>query len=333
MGESSRTDRLRTVLAGQTPDRPTVSFWRHFFREETSAAGLARATLDFQHAFDWDFVKVNARAGYHAEAWGSRYTFHDDDHTSPTLDAPAVTSPDDWARLPVLDPDHGALGEHLEALRLIRDGLDADVPFMMTVFTPLSIAARLTGSDDVLRQHIDTAPDAVEAGLRTITETFSRFAVACLDAGCCGLYYATTTWGTTDRMTWDEFERFSRPYDLQVLGALGDRAWFTILHVCGADAFADRVLDYPVQALSWDVTDPTTPNLSDVAGCVKKALVGGITQDLTPDDANRDALLAEADAARDATRGRPWILGAGCCLPTHVTDANLRALRQWVDRP
>ena len=333
MSAMNKTDRIRRILAGDQPDRPAVSFWRHFFREETSAQGLAQAMLDFQRRYDWDLVKVNARAGYHAEAWGSRYTFHDDDHTSPTLVEPAVKTPDDWTDLPVLEPDHAALGEHLEALRLIRNGLDAQTPFMMTVFTPLSIAARLTGSDDALRQHIDTAPDAVEAGLRTITDTFSRFAVACLDAGCCGLYYATTTWGTSDRMTWEEFERFSRPHDLQLLAALDDRAWFTILHVCGKNCFVDRLLDYPVHALSWDTTDPSTPNLADLTACTNRALVGGITQQTTADDAKRDDLLAEAGAARDATAGRRWMLGAGCCLPTRVTDANLRALREWVDRP
>jgi len=198
------------------------------------------------------------------------------------------------------------------------------------VFSPLSIAARVAGSDDALREHINTAPDAVEAGLRTITDTFKAFATACMDAGCCGLYYATTTWGTTDRMTWAEFERFSRPYDLELLDALDDRAWFTILHVCGANAFVDRLLDYPVQAVSWDVTDATTPSMADLAACTDKTLVGGITQDLTADDATRAKLLAEAAAARDATGGKRWILGAGCCIPTQVTDGNLRALRDWV---
>jgi len=330
MSEMSHAERVRAVLAGQKPDRPAVSFWRHFFRAETTAAGLAEAMLVFQREYDWDFMKVNPRAGYHAEPWGARFAFHDDDHTGPTMVAPAVTEPQDWEKLPVLEPDAGALGEHRQALRLIGEGLGERVPFMMTVFSPLSIAERLVGSGEALREHLDAAPGAVQRGLETIATTFRRFAEACLDDGCCGLYYATTGWGRGDRLSWEEFERFSRPYDLQVLDGLDERAWFTILHVCGPQCFLDRMLDYPVQALSWDVTDPTTPSLADVADRTDKVLVGGITQDATADDAKRDRLLAEARAAYDATEGRRWMLGAGCCVPTRVTDGNLRALRDWV---
>ena len=51
-------------------DRPPVSMWRHFYAEETAADTLAEAMLGFQREYDWDFMKVNPRASYHAEDWG-----------------------------------------------------------------------------------------------------------------------------------------------------------------------------------------------------------------------------------------------------------------------
>ena len=51
--------RIEATLQGEVVDRPAVSFWRHFYKEETSAKGLADAMLGFQKKYDWDFMKVN----------------------------------------------------------------------------------------------------------------------------------------------------------------------------------------------------------------------------------------------------------------------------------
>jgi uroporphyrinogen decarboxylase len=73
MDQMNRRERVRAALQGKPVDRPPISFWRHFFDKETSAAGLAEAMLDFQCTYDWDFMKVNPRACYHAEPWGCRF--------------------------------------------------------------------------------------------------------------------------------------------------------------------------------------------------------------------------------------------------------------------
>ena len=52
-------ERVRAALAGDEADRPPISVWRHFYRRENSVEGLAEAMLEFQHRFDWDFMKVN----------------------------------------------------------------------------------------------------------------------------------------------------------------------------------------------------------------------------------------------------------------------------------
>jgi len=65
--QMSHRERVRASLAGEETDRPPVSMWRHFFEDETSAEGLAEAMLGFQRRYDWDFMKVNPRASYHAE--------------------------------------------------------------------------------------------------------------------------------------------------------------------------------------------------------------------------------------------------------------------------
>ncbi len=75
----NKRERIMATLKGEDVDRPPVSFWRHFYKEETTHEGLAEAMLGFQGKYDWDFMKVNPRAEYHVEDWGNRYEYSGDD--------------------------------------------------------------------------------------------------------------------------------------------------------------------------------------------------------------------------------------------------------------
>ena len=103
--------------------------------------------LDFQRTYDWDFMKVNPRACYHVEPWGCRFRYSGQAHIEPKLIEVAIKTPDDWRRIKPLAPTIGAFGEQLQALRLIKEGLGGEVPFVETIFTPLSVAGRLIGSE------------------------------------------------------------------------------------------------------------------------------------------------------------------------------------------
>jgi len=128
----TRRQRLEATLTGDVVDRPAVSMWQHFYDLEQTVDGLVQAMLDFQHRFDWDFMKVNPRACYHVQDWGNRYDFSPAPQAGPDLVDHRVKGPDDWAGLPVLNPSEGVLGEHIQALGMIRQQLDPDVPMIMT---------------------------------------------------------------------------------------------------------------------------------------------------------------------------------------------------------
>lgn len=322
----SKRDRIQATIAREPTDRPPVSFWRHFYKQELTPEGLAAAMIDWQRTYDFDFVKVNARASYHVEDWGNRYLRSGNDQDPPRLDWYRVKEPSEWAQLDRLKPTEGVLGDHLKAIELIRQGLGPDVPILMTVFTPLSIAGNLAGTVQLMRQHLENHETETLAAIDQVADVFSAFAVECLNAGADGLFFATTKWATTDSISLEQYQRWGRPCDLRVLQAV--EAAFNLLHVCGSNNMLTSLLDYPVQVLNWDATDPTNPNLADVLGRTEKAVMGGVTQSRTGDDGEREALLAEVAAAREATGGTGWLLGAGCVVPPQATDENLRALRQ-----
>jgi uroporphyrinogen decarboxylase len=329
MAPMSKRERVAAALRGEPVDRPPISFWRHFFDRETSAAGLAEAMLGFQQAYDWDFMKVNPRACYHAEPWGCRFQFSGQAHIEPKLLEAAVRTPDDWRKITPLPPDTGALGEQLEALQLIKEGLRGAVPFVETIFTPLSVAARLTGSDEVMMDHLRRYPERVHEALEAIATTFAGFARACLDVGADGIFFATTGWATYERLTDADYEEFGRPYDIRVLQAVAG-APFNILHVCRSRNMLWKLLDYPAQAVNWATADPTNPRLGEVRHRSQRAVIGGVDHVNTLRQGTPEAVRAEVQSAVAQTR-QGLFIGPGCSISPHTPEANLRAARRAVD--
>jgi uroporphyrinogen decarboxylase len=328
MERMNKRERVTAALRGVAVDRPPISFWRHFFEKETSAAGLAEAMLGFQRTYDWDFMKVNPRACYHAEPWGCRFQFSGQPHIEPKLLEAAVKTPEDWRKVTALPPNAGALGEQLEALRLIKEGLRGEVPFVETVFTPLSVAGRLVGSDDVMREHLRRYPERVHEALEAITTTFEGFAKACLDAGVDGLFFATTGWATYDRLTDAEYEEFGRPYDLRVLQAV-QGAPFNILHVCRSHNMLWKLMDYPAHAVNWATADATNPKLGEVWRQSHRAVIGGVDHLGTLRQGAPEAVRGEVKGAVEQTRIGLFV-GPGCSISPQTPEANLRAARQAV---
>ena len=320
----SHRERVLACLAGQDVDRPPVSMWRHFYAEETAPDTLAEAMLGFQREYDWDFMKVNPRASYHAEDWGLEMRAGGD--ASPEPISWPVREPGDWTRLEVLDPSTGVLGEQLEALRLIGKGLEGRVPFLMTVFTPLSIAARLAPSEDTFVRHLREHPDKVEHALEVVTETFVRFTNACLDVGASGLFYATTSWATTDSLTLDEYAAIARPYDLRVLEA-ASCAEFNLLHVCRDNNMLAALGDYPVHAFNWDVHGEGNLSLAEGrATLAPRVVVGGLPHKDGLIDASPGGLAREVRGITGAMGSRGWMLGTGCTFPPDTPAENVRAV-------
>ncbi len=324
----SARERLAATMRGETVDRPAWSLWRHFYDTEATAEGLAASMLGFQDSYRFDFMKVNPRASYHVEDWGVAIRYSGEPHQAPTIVDVPVKTIADWRKIEPLAPDRGVLGEHLKALRLIATGLRGRVPFIMTVFNPLSLAGDLVRSDQVLIEHMREAPDVVHRGLAAITETFVNYTRAILETGASGLFFATTSWASRDTLTPEQYRTFGRPYDLRVLDAARS-AEFNLLHVCGDNNMLFDLADYPVHAVNWASTSPTNPSIAEAAKRVRPALVAGLSRAALVAESSEPA-LAEARRAREDSGGKHWALGPMCSIPTTSRSDTIEALRTFI---
>jgi uroporphyrinogen decarboxylase len=322
-------ERVWAALRGESLERPPVSFWGHFYHRESSARDLVEATLEFQREHGWDWVKLNPRKHYHVEPWGVAYRYSGRAHEKPVLEAWPVHQAGDWAAITERDPDRGALGEQLDAVRLLRERLPSDVPFVQTVFTPLAVLGEMVEEPGELRTHLRSHPDAVRGALEAVTRTFEGYVRAVLAAGADGIYLATVDWGARDMLAAEDLRAWSRPYDLRLLAAARG-APFNVLHVCKHRNLLFEFTDYPVAAFSWAATDPTNPSLAEALERLPGAVMGGITHDESLGRSGPEAAVAEYRRALEQTRGRRWLAAPGCSIPPATPAAVLRAVRDAV---
>jgi uroporphyrinogen decarboxylase len=312
-------DRLHAALAGGLADRPPVALWRHFPGEDQTAAALTAATVAWQREFPGDFVKFMPPGDYPTIDWGLRSVLHDaPSGTRKPIFHPVTTIPE-WQRLPALDVREGFNGEMLAAVTLARRELPAEVPLLQTVFSPLTVAAKL--SDGAVVEHLRRSPAAVHAGLRRITEVTRAVLLASLAAGADGFFFATQL---ADRALLDEIEyrEFGLPYDLQVLHDLPD-ATPLLLHLHGEAPMLSLADRYPAGALSWHDRRHGPP-LATVGEASGRPVAGGIDEAAIVTMSPAEVAAQAADAAK-LMDGRGVIVAPGCVIPVTTPAANIAA--------
>jgi uroporphyrinogen decarboxylase len=331
MKQMSRRDRILAALRRQPVDRVPYAVWRHFPAVDRSPAGLAQATLRFHERYGPDFLKITPGGGYAVQAWGCV----EGEEVRPDGHRPcascAVRDWADWAKIRELDP--GAADGYVQHIEtIVRMGFDrriGDTPVVPTLFSPLSLARKLSG--DRLNLDLREHPEAVTAALEAITATLIRFADLALREGVSGIFYSIQA-ASRRLHSEEEYARFGEPYDRRVLESVGPTSILTIIHAHGDQLMFDRLARLPGHAWNWD-DRATAPALGEGRAAVPGAVIGGLHQWATLRDGTPEQVVAEVDDAIAQTGGTGLIVGAGCVLPMNTPDANVAAVVRRLGGP
>jgi uroporphyrinogen decarboxylase len=327
MPKITHRQRLETCLAGQKPDRTPVALWRHFPVDDQTPERLAAATLNFQATYDYDLVKVTPSSSFCLRDWGITDEWHGADEGTRDYISRVIRDPEDWTRLEVLSPTAGALGAQLQCLRYLVDELGPETPVIQTIFSPLSQAKNLVGPEKLF-VHLRQYPEAVHAGLKTITESVIRFIEAAFQTGIVGVFYAVqhAQYGLLSEA---EYQTFGKTYDLQCLQP-AQQGWLNMLHLHGRDVMFEQVADLPIQILNWHDRE-TPPSLAQAQVRYGGVLCGGLRRIEAMVLGTPETITAEAREAIEATHGTRFILGTGCVTPITAPYGNLLAARKAVE--
>lgn len=299
--------RVEAALSGQPVDRPPVSAWYHFGLQYGGGDRLAGATLGFQRAYDWDFIKVM------------------NDYSFPLPGGcKVVRTRREWDLLG--EPSEEILWpEQLRALDLIKRGVGDDVPIIETIFSPWTIARRATGAEALL-QTCRENPDLVLESMERITARLIEYIRAAVKVGIDGIFLSLGA-ATSTVLSAEEYAKFCRPFDLRILEAARP-LWFNVVHVHGTALHFDLTIDYPAHVWNWSHRH-TAPALSEGRSKLARAIMGGVDEQDFSRQSSPGIRAQILETVRECgTTG--LVLAPGCSVPTDSPHRNLLALAESV---
>lgn len=315
-------ERVEAALARREVDQVPVSLWRHFPNEDQSASALADSTLAWHEAHKLDFIKLMPPGDYATIDWGARSEYQGAPGGTRETTWYPIQSPDDWGRIERVDPSTGFNAEVIAAASLVRRALGDEIPVLQTIFSPLTIANKL--SNGLVLEHLNSHSERVHAALEAIRDVTIEVTRLSLQRGADGVFFASQC-ATSDMVTEAQYQEFGVQYDQPVMQAIregGSR--FTMVHIHGDNTFFDVLAGYECHALNWhdrrvgppiDSVRRDYPDLGLVAGIDEKAIA-------TMSVAEVEAQVANA---REVTEDRGILIGPGCVIPVATPAENLAA--------
>jgi len=301
----NKIERVRATLAGRPADRAPFTIWYHFGTQHAPAERAAQVHLEFFDHYDLDLLKL----------------MNDYDYPMPA-GMEVVATAEDLSRLAPFDPTETPLGAQLRTVELVAAALRDRALFVDTVFNAWNTLKR-----NLVREAMPTLmaeqPKALERALGVVNDNLIRYAQASLARGAAGIFLSVPA--TAESLTLEQYERFMRPFDLAFLDAVRGRGECHVLHAHGERLYFDRLLDYPVHALSWADLNGG-PSVAEARRRTPLTLMTGLDHVKFAESSAR--LVREgvrrALAAGGATR---FILAPGCSVPTYTYPPLLRAAR------
>lgn len=340
----NRRQAFHDIARHRSTDVPyLVAAWQHLVGHEYGADEFADAYIDFVKKWDWDWIKINPRAIYYAEAWGSQYDHSEyDGYVIPRKLEDIVKTPADLAKIVELDPKQNeVLRQQYDSAAKIRAAF-ADRAVLQSIFNPLSVLLQLADvplypgdeyatpsltRDELVFAHAEEAKKA----LANIANTLAAYVSALVTpveqggAGLDGIFFAVTGTVSEGYFTKEQYAEFGEPYDRIVLDAIkkANPDAEVLLHTCRAFSNPEWFEDYGVEIVQWDQYLDGNPQV-DVP--LKVVPVGGPSY--TDFATNGDAEVVKADIEKvvELRKGKPFLLAPSCTVPTPASEESLKAL-------
>jgi len=288
-----------------------------------SAEKMARAQIAAYRRYGHDGVGVGPGSTAIAGAIGSRVIYPE--NSTGYIDDYPVKKAEDLESLAIPDPcTNKALTVYLEALAILVREVGDEVPIGFTIGGPVTIAAKIRGIDNLLR---DFYRD------KELAHRLINFAVQCTlplvrEAAKFGVGFGIADpVASGSLISTRHFKEFALPYQKLLIDGIREVAPAPELHICGdTKHLLELMADTGARSLSLDnavdleFAKRSVGNRVRISGNIRptESMVQG-----TPDTVEEN-VKENLRKAHDSPQG--YILRMGCGLPINTKPENLHAL-------
>lgn len=328
MKKMTKVERVKAAINGESVDRVPMSIWLHYPHKDQDPRSLADMQVDVARKYDFDFIKLMPFGLYTVQDWGCKVKIFGTTTEPPIVDDYGIKSIDDWKKLEVLPAIYGTWGKQLQLAKEVSRQLDGEMPFIQTIFSPLTTAKKLAG--ERIYEDMKENPEVFHKALEVITETTVNFIKANIEAGVSGFFFATQN-ATFDEMTEEDFIEFGEKYDLQLFDAFKDETYFNVVHIHGDNVMWERLANYPGNCINWH-DRWVAPSLGEARKITNKCLLGGIHEKEVLYKASPDEIQEHVREAIEDGGKNKLMIGPGCVAVPETPEVNYYAARVAVER-
>lgn len=308
----NKVERVKNAFQCKPVDRVPVGFWYHFEGEDRYRDRYVESHYEFFKNSDIDVMKLMNDAYF-------RYPV-----------GVSIVEPSDWRYLRPQGKNSRWVQGQAEYAARINERLKGEI---MTFWTHLSPFAnmRFFLDDDLVTSHLKEDPESVMEGLKVVTaDVISVVEATTEKGGCSGAYFALHS-ADVGRFTKEEYDRWIKPFDLEVCSVMNDYSDYNIAHMCGWRGTKNNLdywVDYPLQLANWAAT------IEDI-GWEQGASYFGNRPRMGGFDSTVDGLLyrgGEKEIKDEVKRllsisgTQGVLLGGDCTVPSDISHDHIR----WV---
>lgn len=308
-------ERVMAVIKGERHDRTPVMFTMHFPAEEQHGDAAIAAHLRFFRDSQGDIGKIMNENLLRGDT--------------------VVQTPADLAKERVNQASRCGINAQVDMVKRIVDQVSGEQVTLATIHGPMVSIHHMSGRKGYFVENLDfyrkckeENPEAMKEALKYATDALCDLVRRCIEeGGADGIYFAALG-AEKSLFTPEEYSEIVRPFDEMVFQAAGGAPGFNLLHICKKGIDVKRFLDYPVDVFNWEMTGENA-SLDEALEFMpeNKTILGGFSNERGPlIDGTEEEIVAETRRLLQRVKGRRWIMGAGCTLPTGICASRLRTV-------
>ena len=315
----TKRERVIKAIRKQDVDFVPSCFSLHFPKDRNSGSAGVKAHLDFFHESDVDIAKIM------------------NENLVPALESGAVF-PGAYSEVRSFDCNSDFISAQLDFTKRILDGLD-DIYFTSGTLHGICASAlhpiEKSGIDyekarDIQLQALRDDEDIALAAFHRIADGLCCLVDGYRKAGVDSVYYAALG-GEYRWFTDDEFDKWIRPFDIQIMKAIKDAGMYCILHICKDGLNMQRYQGYGdfADVVNWGVYEVPFSMEAGRALFSDCTIMGGLrNRSGVLVDGTDEEIESEVHSTIEAFGEKGLILGADCTL---ATEQDMRKLRIAVE--